>query len=166
MKTLISAILALASVAAQAQNSSWTLTEVPNANKEPVGYIYHVYSRGTATLAGTDSTVAAGLRFVCSTKGAQEPIVAVFWNGVLMSGTSQELEIIVDKIALLKPKWTHEGSLIYSPVSSHPDLLSALKRGRAVKFSWQGNDSAKYVVTFELKDFNLANFNTSCKTNL
>jgi hypothetical protein len=166
MKTLIAAsILALSSIASWAQSSSWSLTEVPNANKEPVGYIYHVYSRGTAKVGSAEFKVPAGLRFVCSLKGSQEPIVAIFWNGVLMSGSSQDLEITVDKIALLKPRWVHEGTLIYSPVSVHPDLLSALKRGRSVRFTWEASDT-KYAVVFDLKDFNLTEFNNSCKTRL
>lgn len=166
MKTLIAAsILALASFTSYSQNSAWTLTEVPNASKESVGYIYHVYSRGTVTTAGTDSKVAAGLRFVCSLKGTQEPIVAVFWNGVLMSDTKQEIKIEVDNIARLTKKWTHEGPLIYSTVEAEPDLVIALRQGRSVRFSWEANNS-KYAVVFELKNFNLAEFNTSCKTRL
>jgi len=166
MKSFIAAsILALASLASYGQSSSWSLTEVPNANKEPVGYIYHVYSRGTATVSSSEFKVPAGLRFVCSLKGTQEPIVAIFWNGVLMSGSLQDLEITVDKIVLLKPRWIHEGSLIYSPVTAHPDLLNALKRGRSVRFAWTATDT-KYAVAFDLKDFNLTEFNNSCKTRL
>lgn len=165
MKILLASILALASFASYAQNSLWSLTEIPNSNKETVGYIYHVYARGTATYANTNSTVAAGLRFVCSVSVKQDPVIAIFWNGVLMSETVQELEIAVDKTALLKSKWTHEGSLIYS-ATVDPALLSALKRGRTVKFSWEGNESSKYVVVFDLRNFNLTDFNNSCKTQL
>jgi hypothetical protein len=166
MKTLIAALLlVLMSTTSYAQNSEWTLSEVTNAGKDPVGYIYHTYSRGTETVAGTDSKVAAGLRFVCSTKTTQEPVIAVFWNGVLMSGPRQELEITVDKTIFLRPTWVHEGSLIYSPVSNHPDLISALKHSRSVKLAWE-TGSTKYIVMFELRNFNLKEFNASCKTGL
>lgn len=166
MKTLIAAaILSLASFASCAQNSSWTLAEVTNSNKEPVGYIYHTYARGTSSLNSSKQVVVAGLRFICSVKGSNPPIVALFWDGVLMSDTHQNIEITVDKIALLKPVWTRDDRIIYAPIAEHPDLLSAMKRGRAVTFSWEANNS-KYKVAFELKDFNLTEFNTSCKTRL
>ncbi len=166
-KFIVATCLVLSSIASYAQSSSWTLTEVTDS-VEPVGYIYHVYARGVATIGTTNSMVAAGLRFVCSAKDKSEtaPIIAIYWDSVLMVNTSQEVTITVDNLALLKEQWTHEGPLIYSSVVNEPALLSAIKRGRTIKFNWNGNDNSKYVVVFNLKDFNLSKFNTSCKTNI
>lgn len=167
MKTLIaSAILALMPVASFAQSSSWVLSEVTNTNKEPVGYIYHTYARGTSTLHSSKNVVVSGLRFVCSVKGRHEQHIAVFWNGVLMSNTQQNIEISVDKNVPLKTTWVREGTLIHSPVVDNANLINALKRGRVVRFNWEGVDYSKQVVAFDLKDFNLAEFNKSCKTSL
>lgn len=165
-KLIAATFLALFSIASHAQSSSWSMTEVPSANKSTAGYIYHTYARGTVTQNGTKSYAAAGLRFVCSAKGKGDPIVAVFWNGLSTPVAEQKLEIIVDKIALLRPTWMHDGSIIFSTVATHPDLLSAMKRGRTVRITWDGPEASKYTVIFDLKDFNLTEFNSSCKTNL
>jgi hypothetical protein len=165
MKMLVtSLILTLSTLTATAQSSMWNLTSVDDSNKNPVGFIYHAYARGTATKANSTSAVASGLRFVCSVKSKEEPKLAIFWNGVLMVHTSQEIQISVDNIFSTSEKWTRDGALIYTSLDKSGNLVNALKKGRLVRFSWTGNDSTRYATAFELKDFNLSAFDNSCKT--
>ena len=169
MKTFIAGMLiAMSSFPSLGQSSAWSLSTVSNTNKETVGYIYHVYARGTMSKTQYNEQVAAGLRFVCSTKSKENasPIVAVFWNSLLMVNPMQEINITVDNTVGLNEKWYHEGSLLYSNTVDQPSLIAALKKGKTIKFSWEGNDSSKYVVVFDLKDFKLAEFNSACKTQL
>ena len=169
MKRIIAAaVIALSSITAVAQAGAWTLTEVPGLSNDTVGYIYHVYSRGNVSVANSNATVAAGLRFICSNKPKNyvAPVIAIFWGGVLMSQTAQEVTITVDNAAPFKEQWTHEGSLIYTNAFEQSALITALRKGRIVKFTWEGIDSSKYVVAFELRNFNLTDFNTSCQTHI
>jgi len=164
-RILAAAIFTLSSLAACAQTAVWSLTPVPNETGNPVGYIYHVYSRGNVSVLNSRAVVASGLRFICSTKDktGTAPIVAIYWGGVLMSGTTQEVAISVDNNFQTKEKWTREGSLIYTSLSDEASLVNALRKGRIATFTWEGIDSSKYTVAFELRNFNLTEFNNSCK---
>ncbi len=169
MKRIIAgAVIALSSVTACSQSSAWSLTEVPGLNNDTAGYIYHVYSRGNVSIANSKATVAAGLRFVCSNKPKNyvAPVIAIYWGGVLMSNTAQEVTITIDNATPFKEHWTHEGPLIYANAFEESSFIAALRKGRVVKFAWEGIDSSKYTVAFELRDFNLTDFNTSCQTHI
>lgn len=165
MKMIVTGlVLTLSTLAAIAQSSIWNLTPVADSNKNLVGFIYHVYARGTATKANSTAAVASGLRFVCSIKSKEEPKLAIFWNGVLMVNTSQEIQISVDNSFSTSEKWTRDGSLIYTSLDKSGNLVDALKKGRLVRFSWVGSDSSRYTTAFELKNFDLSAFSDSCKT--
>jgi hypothetical protein len=162
-------LIAMSSFPSLGQSSAWSLSTVSNTNKETVGYIYHVYARGIMSRTRQSGYhFAAGLRFVCSTKSKENasPIIAVFWNGPLMVNPMHEINITVDNTAGLNEKWYHEGSLLYSNTVDQPSLIAAMKQGKTIKFSWEGNDFSKYVVVFDLKDFKFAEFNSACKTQL
>jgi len=169
MKRIIAgAVIALSSITACSQSSAWAMTDVPGLNNDTAGYIYHVYSRGNVSVANSNATVAAGLRFICSNKPKNyvAPIIAIYWGGVLMSNTVQEVTITVDNGSPFKEQWTHEGSLIYANAFEESSLITALRKGRVVKFAWEGVDSSKYAVAFELRNFTLTDFNASCQTHI
>lgn len=168
MKTFIAGILiAMASFSSMAQKSAWSLSTVSNSNKEPVGYIYHVYAIGTMSWTRHNEQIASGLRFVCSTKNKEKapPVVALFWNKPLPISSMQEINIAVDNIEL-NGKWYHEASLLYTSTINQSTLISAMKVGKIIKFSWVDTDLSKYTVAFDLKDFNLTSFNTACGIQL
>jgi hypothetical protein len=141
---------------------------VPDKSSATVGYIYHTYALGRAEKNGVKSAVTAGLRFVCSVKSATDapPVVALFWNDNLVPQTAPLLLIEVGGGTTATEKWTREGSLIYADAVTQTSIIPSLKKGHSVKFSWNSDDSSKYTVLFSLDNFNLAEFNNSCKTQL
>lgn len=169
MKTVIAALVVSLSVfAAQAQSYIWNMTSVKSEKDEVVGHIYHIYSKGTSTILNSGGTYTVGLRFVCSLKKNElGPVMTIFWNGPLMMGSStSELVASVDGKPIVSGRWYHEGPLVYTKATEAETLISALKRGRVVSFSWVGDHNSKYAVAFDLKNFDLTDFNTTCKTRL
>jgi hypothetical protein len=166
MKSIIAGICLSMSAIAQAQSSAWSMTTVESDDNNVAGYIYHTYSRGTATFSNSPNKYVSGLRFICSTKkpGA-DPVLAIFWNGTLTAADEQAITITVDKKTVVTDKWFHDGQILFLTASVANPLIAAMKNGRAVNFSWT-SQYASYVTAFDLKDFNLQEFNTACKTNL
>lgn len=167
MKKLLSVLLlTLASFSSNAQ-SYWRLTPVPDKSATAVGYIYHTYAVGRTEKNGVKSSVTAGLRFVCSVKSGTDapPVVAIFWNGNLVAQDAPLLLIEVGGGTTATEKWTREGSLIYTEATK-TSIVPLLKKGYSVKFSWNSDNGDKHTVLFSLDNFNLKEFNNSCKTQL
>jgi hypothetical protein len=168
MKHLFAGLLVTAlSLTAQAGTPNWNLTNVQNKDKVTVGYIYHTYAAGTQIGVRTEK-VAAGLRLVCSTKGSNEPVIAIFWSGWTGSGITQSIWSATDGKVVSGDVWTQDVSLLYRPLSQSTKLIDAMKKSRTVQFTWIGYDAVKYDVVFDTTGFNakLAEFNASCKTQI
>jgi len=167
MKKFIAALfVTAASFTAYAQNSGWNISDVINKDKMSVGYIYHTYAVGTK-MGAKPEKVAAGLRLVCSVKGKSDPILAVFWNGMLPTSYSQTVEISIDGQPVSKDTWTHDGSLLYMTEPVAHVLIDNMKTGRILNATWTDN-SIQYKVAFDISTFKskLGEFNQSCKTQL
>lgn len=171
MRKLFVLIAAFISMSAAAQTTTWNISEVSGKNAEILGYIYHTSTVGTQIGAKTKKVIS-GLRLVCSTKGysamaTSEPIVAIFWQG-MFGNTPTAVSAEVDKkpIRLVPTLWDHDGQILYRNFSDSAELIQALKTGRNVTFSWEGNDSVKRKTVFSLRDFNsqLSEFNALCNT--
>jgi hypothetical protein len=170
MKTLLSALLLVASFAVSAQTPTplWNLISIPDKTGNTVGYIYQTYAAGTV-YESTPVKYVTALRLICSVKGKDEPIIALYWDG--QDGTRLTdlgIDVKVDKKlipAIQDYKWTQEGSLTYRKLSESTELITAMQNGHTISFSWFGADANRRYTILPLVAFNvyLNDFYASCK---
>jgi hypothetical protein len=176
VKFLLAGLLTACCISsAFAQSGGWKLTKVEAPNKSVAGFIYHTESVGTQTSGSRITKAVTGLRLVCSgpefiAQGTEVPLIAIYWN-TMQGGSQQSLNVRVDgKTVELgqAQQWRQDGQLLYRPLSESAALIQAMKLGRAVSFEWNSSDGSKRQTVFNLGDFrsDLAEFNTSCKTQI
>jgi hypothetical protein len=167
MKKLISSlIIVFSTIIVDAEPVQWNLVDVFTKDTVTVGHIYHTYAVGTQKGIKTEK-VAAGLRFVCSTKNNNmEPIIAIYWNSSInnISGQTQKVHSSIDGKEFDYVDWRQEGTLLYRPLSTSKEMIEAMKRARLIRFTWSSNDSVLRDVIFDIKTFstNFNNFSALC----
>jgi len=163
VRKLFGIVAALFATGAMAQASGWNLSEVPAKDKSVAGYIYHSSAVGTQ-VGATPAKVISGLRLVCSAKGNDDPVIAIYWNG-MFGNTPQNVDIKVDnrKIPQATP-WDQDGPILVKKLAGEQELLQALRTGKSVTFEWTSG-SVKRTTIISLKDFNTSygEFKTSCR---
>lgn len=168
---IISAFSALTCMAANSQSHiSWNLVPVPDRDNIVVGFIYHTEALGTEKNHGIKK-VPTSLRLICSTKledVKMDPIIAVLWSNLESSTNIRAIGTTIKGNVLSIDTWTQDGDLLYRSAISSDQLMDSMKHSKSVRFSWISQDSTKYDVVFDLKEFKngLDNFNRVCHSKL
>ncbi|HEY6436322.1 MAG TPA: hypothetical protein VIY47_07005 [Ignavibacteriaceae bacterium] len=147
----------------------WRLREVIDKSKGIVGYVYYTNAKGTKS-GDQKEKVITGLRLVCSTinSSADDPIIAVFWNGGPGGATFQQVEVKVDGRSAEVGQWTQDGTFLYRKLLESRPLIQSLRTGQVISLSWAGTDNVRRTTIFGLRNFNtnLSNFLDQCKIHI
>jgi len=171
MKFLVSALLVLSCGLASAQSyNGWKLVEItdPDSNSK-VGYIYHTYAVGKKVTGDKVEKAITGLRLVCTVVGKDDPVIAVFWEGVNPeSSIRPNIQIDGKLLQGNEGNWSQDGNLVYRTITSSTNLMKALHLGKTITVAWTGSDGKRYITSFDLTKYKdeLASFYSQCKMNI
>jgi hypothetical protein len=146
-------------------HASWKISEIKsNENdKQIFGYIYHYRSRGYENNSAK-KIYTSGIRFICSNQPDDEPVIAIYWEGLTGNSVQYPTLVLDTKVQTYKDFWIQDGPVIYRTISQSKDLIERLHKTGLAKIFWtEGSVERKTVVDFSEFSKGYRSFEKVCK---